>query len=349
MSWRRQVLVPLLLAAINTPAAAQAPLAYLERGIDSYQGLEYDAAAGWFRRALTPPLVEALSPADQLRGLAYLGATERFRGRADSAAAAFRRMLRLDPRARPDPLVFPPEVTRLFEQVRSSYPIVQLGAAPEATLDRDHRGYRVTLSATTPYHVALTLDSPDGRAVDTLYTGPIDDSLSVTWDGHLSSGAAPASGKYWLTAAAVADSPRSCRVRRPFEITARAADTLPLPAPLDAALLLPERAGTEEGPAAAGKAAFFTALALALPLVAQDAQPGQTRILAGAIGVSGVIALIRYRPGRALPENVAANAAARGAWQHRADRIRRENAERRRGGVMEIRTGDPTILGCEVE
>ena len=91
---RRSVLVGTLLLAGTCSARAQAPTAYLSRGIEAYQALDYDAAAGWLRRALTPPLVEGLPVPDQARGLAYLGATERFRGRADSPASVFRRLLR---------------------------------------------------------------------------------------------------------------------------------------------------------------------------------------------------------------------------------------------------------------
>ena len=43
-------------------AAQQGPGAYLERGIASYQALELDAAAGWFRRVVRAPLVNDLTP-----------------------------------------------------------------------------------------------------------------------------------------------------------------------------------------------------------------------------------------------------------------------------------------------
>ena len=351
MSARRLVLILLGLAGAHagatTPALAQAPAAYLARGMESYQALEYDAAAGWLRRALTPPLVDGISSTEQIRALAYLGATERFRGRTDSAAAAFRRMLRLDPQARPDPLVFPPEVTRLFEQVRAGYPIVRMVLPDEAIIDREHPSYRVTLAASTPHPLALTLDGPDGRVVDTLYAGPIGDTLSVTWDGRGHSGDAPPGGHYWITATSVAEGPRSCRVRTPLDLTVRPLDTLPLPAPLRADQLLPERAGGEEGPAALGKSAFFAVMALALPLIAKDAKAGQTRIVAGAIGAGGVVALIRYRPGRELSENAAANAVERARWQRRVARVAAENADRRRSSVLRLDAGRSFTVGCD--
>ncbi|HTK56331.1 MAG TPA: hypothetical protein VL295_05865 [Gemmatimonadales bacterium] len=333
----------------RTPAFAQAPTAYLARGMESYQALEYNAAAGWLRRALTPPLVDGISPPDQVRALAYLGATERFRGRTDSAAAAFRRMLRLDPQSRPDPLVFPPEVTRFFDQVRTGYPIVRIIVPGDAIIDREHPSYRVALAASTPHPLALTLDGPDGRVADTLYAGPIGDTLSVAWDGRALSGAAPPSGRYWITATSVADGPRSCRTRTPIDLTTRPLDTLPLPAPLRADQLLPERAGGEEGPAALGKSAFFAVMALALPLIAKDAKAGQTRIVAGAIGAGGVVALIRYRPGRELPENVAANAVERTRWQRRVERVRAENADRRRSSVLRLDAGSSFTVGCDTQ
>lgn len=347
MSGRLFVVVLLRALLGVVPLAAQAPASYLARGIASYEALEYDVAAGWFHRALTPPLVEGLSPPELTRGLAYLGATERFRGRVDSAASAFRRMLRVDPRARPDPLVFPPEVTRLFEQVRAGLRIARIGVADEWTIDHDHRAYPVALAASTPHQLTLTLDGPDGRPLDTLYAGPIGDTLSLTWDGSVGAGEPAPSGRFWITATSVAEGPRACRVRRPVEITARAPDTLPLPPAPDPARFLPERAGTDEAPAAFGKAVFFATIALGLPLIAKDAKAGQSRIVAGALGAGGVIALIRYRPGQALPENVAANATVRARWKRQTDRVAAENAERRRYGTLRIRAGSSFTIGCD--
>jgi len=90
--------------------------------IRAYQDLDFDAAARLLRRVLTPPLAMELSDAERARALSYLGAAEHYRGRPDSAIAVFRRLAVLAPRDQPDTLIFPPEVTRLYDAVRGSKP-----------------------------------------------------------------------------------------------------------------------------------------------------------------------------------------------------------------------------------
>ena len=342
---RRGAGLILLLLVGSCPALAQAPVAYLSRGISAYQALDYDAAAGWLRRALSPPLVEALARPDQVRGLAYLGATEQFRGRTDSAAAVFRRMLRVDPRARPDPLIFSPPVMRVFEQTRVGFPIVALDGPPDAILDEAHPVYRLRLRPSVSHDVTVTLDRSDGKALDTLYAGPVGDSLAIEWNGRLPAGDRVEGGRYWFTATTVADGPTSCRVRLPLEVTVRGGDTVPLPEPV-LPRALPERAGAGDGPTAFLKAALLGGAALALPTLARDADAGHDRVLAAAFGVTGFIGFLRYSRGRAIPENVAANALARARWQHQVELVAAENRDRRRRGSFWLRTSAPLLIGC---
>ena len=115
----RVVALALLLA---TPLRAQNDSAsqVMNGAVRAYRDLEFDAAARMLRRVLTPPLAIGLDDAERARALTYLGAAEHYRGRQDSAIAVFRRLIALAPRHRPDTLIFPPEVTRLYDAVRSS-------------------------------------------------------------------------------------------------------------------------------------------------------------------------------------------------------------------------------------
>jgi len=117
----RVVALALLLA---TPLRAQHGGAseVLSGAIRAYRDLEFDAAARMLRRVLTPPLAIELDDSGRARALTYLGAAEHYRGRQDSAIAVFRRLVALAPDQRPDTLIFPPEITRLYEGVRSSVP-----------------------------------------------------------------------------------------------------------------------------------------------------------------------------------------------------------------------------------
>ncbi len=124
----RVVALALLLAA---PLRAQNDSAsqVINGAVRAYRDLEFDAAARMFRRVLTPPLAIGLDDSGRARALTYLGAAEHYRGRQDSAIAVFRRLVALAPGQRPDTLIFPPEVTRLYDEVRSS---VQLPIAVKA-------------------------------------------------------------------------------------------------------------------------------------------------------------------------------------------------------------------------
>jgi len=129
------------LAVLAVLLAAPAPLRaqngandLMARAVRAYQDLEFDRSAYLLRRVLVAPANE-LDDSTRARALTYLGATEHYRGNTDSAMAAFRRLVALAPHQAPDTLIFPPEVTRLYEQVRSSVTAVAVQPAPPAARD----------------------------------------------------------------------------------------------------------------------------------------------------------------------------------------------------------------------
>jgi len=105
-----------LLAALPAALPAQAGSARdaLKHAILAYQNLDFDLAATLLRRAVAG----TLSDSERVEALTYLGAAEHFRARPDSAAAAFRRLILLAPGYQPDTLIFPPEVTSVFKEVK---------------------------------------------------------------------------------------------------------------------------------------------------------------------------------------------------------------------------------------
>ena len=114
------MLVLALFVAAAQPLCAQGVSGrdVITRAIAAYQDLDFDLAAGLLRRALDGQLADS----DRVRALAYLGAAEHYRVRPDSAIAAFRQLATMAPGYQPDTLVFPPEVTIVFNEVRRSTP-----------------------------------------------------------------------------------------------------------------------------------------------------------------------------------------------------------------------------------
>ena len=126
----RRVLALALLVAAPIPSAAQDRSAgdVVAPAIAAYQNLDFDLAATLLRRALAGDLNDST----RVRALTYLGAAEHYRARDDSAVAVFGRLVVLAPRYQPDTLVFPPEITRMYDDVRSRTKVEapQLAVAP---------------------------------------------------------------------------------------------------------------------------------------------------------------------------------------------------------------------------
>ena len=126
------MLAMLLLLAAPLKAQSDSASGVLNRAVRAYQDLDFDFAARLLRRVLASPLAAQLDDAGRARALMYLGATEHYRGHPDSTIAVFRRLVALAPDQRPDTLVFPPEITRLYDGVRSAATAVAVAPPPHA-------------------------------------------------------------------------------------------------------------------------------------------------------------------------------------------------------------------------
>lgn len=121
----------LALALLAAPAVAAVPAqlpaqSAMTRAIAAYQSLDFDLAATLLRRILVGDFADST----RIQALTYLGAAEHYRGQPDSARAVFRRLVQLAPGYRPDTLVFPPEITRLYNDVSGSTLVAAVPPAP---------------------------------------------------------------------------------------------------------------------------------------------------------------------------------------------------------------------------
>lgn len=184
--------VTVLLALAAVPATAQTAgraSPDLERGERAYRALEYDSAAALLRRGLA---AAGLPDSLRRRGLVYLGATELFRGRRDSAVAAFAEVVRTDPAYAPDSLVFPPRVTSLFQEVRRT---ASVAVTPPPVAARIPPPPAVTSTPTRPDSV-LVRPTPPERASEQVAPVILPQSARVS----LSAG----TGLAWLKSAGAA-------------------------------------------------------------------------------------------------------------------------------------------------
>ena len=324
---------------------AQSASDLLGGGVRAYQALEYDAAAALLERSLGRDSAAGLADSLRARALTYLAATELFRGQRDSAIAAFRQLVLLNPRYRPDELIFPPQVTNLFQEVRRATRAIAVAVPPVTELRARLERFTAGVLASSLADVTVTLAREDGTPVRTLYEGPVADTLTVKWDGLTAAGAPADNGRYVLRVTArtsTADGPRARQVV--LEVKQERPDTVAWPPPLTTPPLLPERTST--GPAFRSLAAGLVAGAavVALPsLMAQGKDATGARFAVGAaVGVSGFVGFFARKP-RPVEANVRANASQRDAWKRKLDAVKAENASRLGTMRLVVRAGPETI------
>lgn len=326
---------------------AQVPDSLIASGVRAYRNLEFDVAAGFFTRALT--LLGVADTARRTEALTYLGATEVYRQQADTAHAIFRRVVRLAPAHRIDRLIFPPEVTSVFDAARRATPAVA------ARLDREQRfrtgvgGFSAILYGSTFHQIRVELQRSDASAVRTLYAGPIADSVPTLWDGRATDGAVVPSGRYQLAIASLDSGGTAVRILRfPLEVVTTRQDTMPLP-PAPEAELLPERKTTTGGLESLVGGLLVGVAVTALPSsIAPDASlSGGRFFVGGVIAVAGVVGFLTSRGDRTIPENIAVNDSLRGAWRAARDAAAAENERRRSAADVVVRVGAPQAIDRE--
>jgi hypothetical protein len=318
----------------------------LANGLRHYRQLEYDSASISLRRALA--FGDSLGETGRVRALTYLGASELFRNRRDSSFAAFRRLVMLDPRARPDPLLFPPEVTTIYDFAREQTKVVRPVLPRDTTIRLGADRYRAMLYASSFHQIIVTLERVDGFTIRTLYAGPISDTLQVYWSGEDTVFLASDTGRLVFTVTSLSSAGRQARVLRlPFDLVMGPQDTLPTPPPLPDSLFLPEHEPAGTGFRSLGRGAGIGLAVAILPgLVAGGDSPSGSRFaVAGGLTIAGLIGFFKHRPGRPLPDNIIVNQSLRDGWQAQIQMTVQENAIRVLQKRLDIHVGRPEVIG----
>lgn len=338
-------LLLVVLVGLPSASAAQRPDA-LARPIASYRDLDFDGSATALRAALAVTGTNSLTDADRLRALMYLGATETFRGRRDAAVEAFRTLLLADVRYRPDELVFPPEVSTLFQEsrigLRAASVVVPAETEIRSTADR----LPVRIYAASLHDIRATIIDASGGPVRVLHEGAIGDSLELLWNGRDGLGRLREAGQYRLRVTSRSPAGRDEReVIVPLFITRADEDSLAMPAPLAASAFRIEAAAVTGGTRFLVTGLVGAVAAAALPSVAgSGSEGGGMRFgVAALLGAAGAFGFMRARQPRALPENIEWNRSQRATWQQEADRVQRENEARRAATRLRIVAGRAAV------
>ncbi len=321
-----------------------------DAGIRAYGDLDLDFAIAALRLALQQSMEDALVGSDRSEALVYLAAAELMGGNRDSATAVFRRLAYHDFRYDPDPLIFPPRVTGLYQQVVSTTRAIALGINSVYESATGSRVFAPRLYASAHHQIRAELWRGDGRVIRVLYQGPIGDSLDVSWDGLDSTAAIVVPGNYFFVVRSLDESGRAERyLQLPLEVVMQLSDTLPHPQPPADSLMRDERSTAgSSGPgleALIGGLAIGTAVAVMPAIFAQDFDGSGARLaVGGAIAIGGIVAFARRSVGDPIRENMAANEALRAQWRLDVDAAIRENERRRGQIVMRVRIGVPISI-----
>ena len=355
--YRTPLLAVAVAACTVAPALrAQTSTQLLQDGIRAYGDLEFEAAAGFLRQSLetgepglnnSDPTVRRVRLVARATALQYLAATEIFLGHPDSAQATFRQLVLLDVRYQPDRLVFPPEVTNVYDAVRAETKSVTVRAPDRSEFRVGEQQYELQLFASTFHRAEINIETRGGTELRRLYRGPIADSVMVQWDGLDANGRPPLRGTYQLVVTSLETDGTSVRsVRVPLEVDVDVRDTLPHPEPPADSLFLPER--TAPGPAyeALAGGLLMGGMLLIMPgALASDTDLGGGRyLIGGAVSLAGITGFLTRRPGREIAANVAANAALRRGWQDRMELVVRENETRLADVQLTVSAGAPTLV-----
>jgi hypothetical protein len=335
------------LAAAPRPTWAQTAAVPFGDALRAYKDLDFDLAAGLLRRDLARLGASNAPVADQTQGLLYLGAADLFRGRRDSAIAVFRRLVMLDPRFRPDRMLFPPEVTSVFDSVRTRVKTVVMVAPPDTQVAAGGGAWGVWLFASSFQSIEVTLRYEDGAPFRFIYAGPIGDSLRVQWNGLDAADQLPPVNRVLLRVTSRAPTGELTGILQlPLELKIVRPDTLPWPAPPTSSQLLPERAGSGPSSHALLGGLFLSGTVAVLPSLVggSHGSSGPRLVVAGAVGVAGVLGYILHRPGRPLAANIRANKARRDAWQHSIEQVKAENVRRRGDIRLAVHAGEVTAM-----
>ena len=333
------LLVGLALVLPCASGRAQTAAQLLAGGVVAYEELDFAAAAQLLDRAVA--LESELDSAALARALTYLAAAQVFRDRLDEATTAFRKLLLLDARRRPDSLHFPPRVQQVFEDVRQATKTLYVALPGQIEMLPGRDTITARVYASSFHDMEASVEREDGTAFRVLYSGPIRDSLALPWDGRGADSTPIRGGSYRLTL--VSRGPdgsirRSLQV--PLDVGVSRVDTLPLPRLADS-LLLAERTSPAPALLALASGAVAAGLVALLPEMAGARRDAGDRryVVVGVLGLAGLAGVVHRGLGRPLPENVAANARVREAWQQARARLQQENARLRASGMLTIRAG----------
>lgn len=344
------LVAPWLLALAMVPhLAAQQPAtpeAQLGRAVAALDSAQTERGIELLRRLLAAAPSD-LPEAVRVRAHLHLGAASLSLGLVDSASAHLREMVRLNPFALPDPLVFNPDLQDAYRRARRSTPVVALKVAADTVLDPAGGRYLVAVAVGAPGQVALRLSrSGEGAGRPAAQTDIQVDSTSSVALSFLGRDSLPLEPGEYRLSGSLTSQPEVAAVAT-LIVSRQPVDTASAEPPLAPTLFRPEM--RKGGPAASSAllGLVFGAAAAALPTVLahQDLRSEKIEISAVSVGagisLAGIVGVFAGRPLVTIPENIEYNRSLVAAWEERNRAIAAQNERTRRWAPLRVRIVSP--------
>jgi tetratricopeptide (TPR) repeat protein len=344
MSWWKLTVASLFLAlTAGRSLEAQSARDLMSEGIAAYQELELDTSRDRLERALATEDPKALADSARAGAYMYLGAIAVLDRRREDATEMFTKALEIDPRYRPDPLIFPPEILGPFQTARRHTRYVRADASRDTTIVAGAESFATRLYTSTPQRISVDLMREDGSVARRLHSGPVEDSLDIGWDGLALDGK-PLEGRLVMRIASYGSGDERV-LRIPLQVRALQVDSAARPTPPARPVLPPDRGGSGRAlrAGAVGIAAGLAAVFLPKVIADEDVGTSTRYLVGGALGVAGVVGIMTQASRERSPENMAANEALRDAWEREVAAAREASSGEAGPVRLVIRAGDGTV------
>jgi hypothetical protein len=323
------VLLALLLPAVTSAQAIQS--AALRRAVAAYDAVDFAQVIVQGRAALR----ERLTAPERARAEELLGFAFSATNQPDSAIAAFKEAIQLDPDRQLDPRRISPRITGYFNAALGQVLVVRQLKVDTARFISGTAGAGIPIrfTITTPARVRTrAVSGPNTLLID---SGVVVGTYNLRWPATVASGDAVTPGTWRILVEAFGSGQYTTSAYQDVQITAGTVDTLPHLTALPGYSELPETEIPPQSGRPLGIALLYTGFAGAGALALNNGDLGtatgrEIGVAAGAALITGFVMMLRKPAPRPALGNIQYNRLLKEQLARRNTDIAQQNAQLRR-------------------
>lgn len=323
------VLLALVLPAVSPAQVIQSGA--LRRAVAAYDAVDFPQVIVQARAALR----ERLTAPERARAEELLGFAFSATNQPDSAIAAFKETIQLDPDRQLDPRRISPRITGYFNAALGQVLVVRQLKVDTARFISGTAGAGVPIrfTITTPARVRTRAVSGDNTLL--IDSGVVVGTYNLRWPATLASGDPVTPGTWRILVEAIGSGQYTTSAYQDVQITAGAVDTLPHLTALPGYTTLPETEIPPQSGRPLGLALLYTGVAGAGALALNNGDLGtatgrEIGVAAGAALITGFVMTFRKPAPRPALGNIQYNRLLKEQLARRNSDIAQQNAQLRR-------------------